>query len=176
MKKRSCFRLQAYNPTPQVLTRLDPVHKVALELNNWHLNMPIVLLPPAKGGLGLGQASLGAHAQWVHGQTFVLSLSNPARVAQVHMLPFQHWAFSVGLLLENDVLPYLQLGPVPLPKPTFLQGALNAYSDLRKTAPPPSPAPSPRHVGCLALRFISKSFTIDVSLSSTAEAGCLAMV
>ena len=140
---------RAYNPTQQVLTQLDLVHKVALGLNNWHLTMPILLLPPAAGGLG--QASLGAYVQWVHSHTFVMVVATPSRIASAHMGPFQRWANLVGLLLETDFLQYLQLGPVPLPSPTFLQETVKAYSELRKTGGGGVPPPPAHHMGMLGV-------------------------
>ena len=34
--------------------------------------------------------------------------------------------------MEEEFLPYLQLGPVPLSRPSFLQGCLKAYSVTRR--------------------------------------------
>ena len=35
----------AYRPTEHVLSQLNLVHKIAPELNKWHLTMPIMQLP-----------------------------------------------------------------------------------------------------------------------------------
>ena len=52
-------------------------------------------------------------------------------------------AFRHGILLEEEFLPHFQLGPLPLPHPTFLQGVCKSYSIIRSEGgeiPPP-----PRH-------------------------------
>ena len=92
--------------------------------------MPILQLPQAEGGLG--QANLSAYAQWVHSHTFVTYALRPEKFAEQHAGPFRRWAFSIGLVIDVEYLPYLQLGPVPLRMPTFLQGALKAYSITRR--------------------------------------------
>ena len=82
--------------------------------------MPIVQLPVREGGLA--QASLAAYAEWVHSQSFVRFVQHPAQFAERHVAPFRRWAFSVGLLIEEEYLPFLQVALVPLPRPSFLQG------------------------------------------------------
>ena len=129
---------RAYRPTEHVCSQLDLVHRTALGLTNWNLTMPILLLPPSEGGLG--QASLSAYAQWAHSHSFVTYVLRPGRFAEQHSGPFRRWAAAQGLLMEEEVLPYLQLGPVPLSRPSFLQGCLKAYSVTRRSGggvPPP---------------------------------------
>ena len=48
------------------------------------------------------------------------------------MAPFRRWAFSVGLLIEEEFLPLLHVALVPLPRPSFLQGSLESYSVVRR--------------------------------------------
>ena len=124
-----------YAPTEHVVAQLDMVHRAALDINNWHLTMPILALPPAEGGLG--QVGLGLYASWVHSQTFVQAVMRPASLAEQHARPFRGWADRVGLILEPAFLPYLQLASIPLTKPTFLQGTVKAYSVVRRGQPPP---------------------------------------
>ena len=112
------------------LEQLDLVHRTALGLTNWNLTMPILLLPPSEGGWG--QASLSAYAQWAHSHSFVKCVLRPGRFAEQHSGPFRRWAAAQGLLMEEEFLPYLQLGPVPLSRPSFLQGCLKAYSVTRR--------------------------------------------
>ena len=118
---------RAYAPMEHVVAQLNMVHRAALDINNWHLTMPILALPPAEGGLG--QVGLGVYATWVHSQTFVQAVVRPASLAEQHARPFRGWADRVGLVLELAFLPYLQLASQAyLPRPTFLQGAVKAYS------------------------------------------------
>ena len=91
---------RAYRPTDHVLSQLNLVHTIALGLNNWHLTMPIRHLPVKEGGLA--QASLAAYAEWVHSQSFVRFVQRLAQFAERHVAPFQRWAFSVGLLIEEE--------------------------------------------------------------------------
>ena len=129
---------RAYRPTDHVLSQLNVVHKIALGLNNWHLTMPILQLPAKEGGLA--QANLAAYAEWVHSQSFVRFVQRPAQFAERHVAPFRRWAFSVGLLIEEEFLPFLQVALVPLPQPSFLQGSLKSYSVVRREGgdvPPP---------------------------------------
>ena len=121
---------RAYRPTDHVLSQLNVVHKIALGLNNWHLTMPILQLPAKEGGLA--QANLAAYAEWVHSQSFVRFVQRPAQFAERHVAPFRRWAFSVGLLIEEEFLPFLQVALVPLPRPSFLQGSLRSYSVVRR--------------------------------------------
>ena len=133
---------RAYAPTEHVVAQLNMVHRAALDINNWHLTMPILALPPAEGGLG--QVGLGIYASWVHSQTFVQAVVRPASLAEQHARPFRGWADRVGLVLEPAFLPYLQLASIPLTKPTFLQGtvkAVKAYSVVRRGGGPPPPPP-----------------------------------
>ena len=120
---------RAYRPTDHVLSQLNLVHKIALGLNNWHLTMPILQLPVKEGMLA--QANLAAYAEWVHTQSFVRFVRRPAQFAERHVTPFRRWAFSVGLLIEEEFLPFLQMALVPLPRPSFLQGSLKSYSVVR---------------------------------------------
>ena len=60
---------RAYAPTEHVTVQLNMTHRVALDINTWHLTMPIIALPPGEGGLG--QVGLGAYTTWVHSQSFV---------------------------------------------------------------------------------------------------------
>ena len=121
---------RAYRPTEHVCSQLDLVHRTAPGLTNWNLTMPILLLPPSEGGLG--QASLSAYALWAHSHAFVTYVLRPGRFAEQHSGPFRRWAAAQGLLMEEEFLPYLQLGPVPLSRPSFLQGCLKAYSVTRR--------------------------------------------
>ena len=50
---------RAYVPTDHVISQLNMVHRVALDLTTWHLTMPTLALP-ASGG-GMGQVGLGAY-------------------------------------------------------------------------------------------------------------------
>ena len=46
----------------------------------------------------------------------------------------------MGLLFDEEFLPFWQMGPVPLPRPSFLQGSVKAYSVVRREGgwvPPP---------------------------------------
>ena len=52
-----------YAPTEHVVSQLNMVHKAALDINNWHLTMPILALPLAEGGLG--QVGLGFYGYTV---------------------------------------------------------------------------------------------------------------
>ena len=130
---------RAYAPTEHVISQLNMIHRVALDLTTWHLTMPILALPVTEGGFG--QAGLGVYAQWVHSQAFVQVVVRPASIEKVHADPFHRWASGKGLVLDPLFLPYLQLAPIPLSKPTFLQGSLKCYSVVRRgggvTAPPP---------------------------------------
>ena len=56
------------------------------------------------------------------------------------VLGLRPWAFSVGLLFEEEFLSYLWLSPLPVPCPSFLQGSLKSYSVVRRGGgwvPPP---------------------------------------
>ena len=134
-----CYlRARADRPTEHVLSQLNLVHKIALGLNNWHLTMPILQLPIRE--VGLAQASLAAYAEWVHSQSFVRFVQRPAQFAERHVAPFRRWAFSFGLLIEEEFLPFLQVALVPLPGSSFLQGSLKSYSIVRREGgeiPPP---------------------------------------
>ena len=95
---------------------------------------PSALSPPRalKAEGGFGQAGLGVYAQWVHSQAFVQVVVRPASIEKVHADPFHRWASGKGLVLDPLFLPYLQLAPIPLSKPTFLQGSLKCYSVVRR--------------------------------------------
>ena len=72
-----------------------------------------------------------------------------------HVAKFTAWAGRVSLILDEVTLPYIQLAPVTMKKPSFLQGALRAYSQVRGgggggEGPPPSAAPTPAN-GSVAL-------------------------
>ena len=121
---------RAYAPTEHVVAQLNMVHRAALDINNWHLTMPILALPPAEGGLG--EVGLRIYASWVHSQTFVQAVVRPASLAEQHARPFRGWADRVGLVLEPAFLLYLRLASIPLTKPTFLQGTVKAYSVVRR--------------------------------------------
>ena len=100
--------------------RSSMVHRAALDINNWHLTMPILALPPAEGGRG--HVGLGLYAAWVHSQTFVQAVVRPSSLAEQHARPFRGWADRVGLILEPVFLPYLQLAPIPLPSVAWTKG------------------------------------------------------
>ena len=70
--------------------------------------------------------------EWVHSQSFVRFVQRPAQFAERHVAPFRRWAFSVGLLIEEEFLPFLEVALVPLPRPSFLQGSLKSYSVVRR--------------------------------------------
>ena len=120
--------------------QLNLVHRIALGLNNWHLTIPILQLPPDEGGLG--QASLASYAEWVHSHSFVKYVQRVAQFAERHAAPFQRWAFTLGLLFEKEFLLYFQMGPLLLSRPSFLQGSLKLYSVVCREGGcvPPPPA------------------------------------
>ena len=121
---------RAYVPTELVLSQLNMVHRVALDVTTWHLMMPILALPAAEGGLG--QVGLVLYVQCLHSHTFLRSVTWLASLAEVHTGPFRRWASRVGLVMEPATLPYLQLALIPLSPPLFLQGYLKAYSVLQR--------------------------------------------
>ena len=47
----------------------------------------------------------------------------------------------VGLVLDEVTLPYIQLAPVNVKKPSFLQGALRVLSGRERGGAPPPPPP-----------------------------------
>ena len=102
------------------------VHRVALDLSTWHLTMPILAPPELEGRFG--QVGLGVYAQWFHGHTFVSAVLQPWSVAERHAVPFRRWANKMGVVLDWESPPYLQLAPISLSQPTFLQSCLKAYS------------------------------------------------
>ena len=62
------------------------------------------------------------HACWLEGKFFL-----------PHLQPFLRRASANGILLKEEFLPYFQLDPVPLARPSFLQGLLcKAYSVVRR--------------------------------------------
>ena len=70
----------------------------------------------------------------------------PHTFPQGHLAKFTAWAGTVGLILDEVTLPYIQLVPVTMTTPNFLQGALRAYSQVHKGGggerpPPPTPHP-----------------------------------
>ena len=73
--------------------------------------MPTLQLPVSEGRLE--QASLSSYAQWAHGHPFVDSIAETRAFSQRHLALFRSWAFSVGLLLEEQFLPHLQTSPLP---------------------------------------------------------------
>ena len=130
--------VRAYPPVEHVVSQLDLVHIVVLGLNNWHLTMPTLQLRLREGGLG--QVGLSTYAQWVHSQTFVTAVLTPRRFSSVHHHRFQRRASRNGILLEEEFLPYVQLGPVPRAQPTFLKGLRKSYLVVRQKGggiPPP---------------------------------------
>ena len=68
-------------------------------------------------------------------------VQRPTTFSEQHQLLFQRWADKVGLLLEPAFLPFLQLAPIPLTRPSLLQGAVKALSVVRRGGgdvyPPP---------------------------------------
>ena len=56
-----------------------------------------------------------------------------------HVTAFQNWVLGMGLILEEVTLPYIQLAPVTIKKPSFLQGTLRAYSQVWSGGGSPSP-------------------------------------
>ena len=154
-----------------MISQLNMVHKVALDLTTWHVTMPILALPPAEGGFG--QAGLGAYAQWVHSQAFVQSVVRLASVSELHAAPFRRWTGGVGLVLDLVFLPYLQLAPVPRTKPSFLKGSLKCYSVAWRgggvTAPPPPPLERPSEPAGVAFGAFSQLPVADVRVASAAE-------
>ena len=135
----------AYEPSSSVCGQLNLIQWVALGLNSWHLTMKILSLPEKEGGMS--HASLASYATWVHSQSLVTLVSRSDLLEPVAVQRFRGWVDSIGLQLNSLNLPYIQLAPVAIPKPSFLQGALRAYSQTRRwggeSAPTPS-APSQR--------------------------------
>ena len=113
------------------------VHRAALDINNWHLTMPILALPPAEGGLG--QVGLGIYASCVHSQMFVQAVVRPASLAEQHARPFRGWADCVGLVLEPAFLPYLQLASVAFLFAGYSEGVLGGSTGGGGAPPPPPP-------------------------------------
>ena len=72
---------RVYAPTDHVLSLLNRMHQVALNLSTWHLTMAILAPPLSKGGLGKWDWACMCHA-------FVQSLVCPRWVAPVHMEHF----------------------------------------------------------------------------------------
>ena len=117
---------QAYEPTRKVLAHLNLVQHVALNFNSWHLTMGILSMPKRKGGLAL----------WVHSYSFVTLVFRPQAYPESQVTVFRSWAQRVGLVLEESALPYIQLA---IKHPSFLQGALRSYSQLRRGGGSPPP-------------------------------------
>ena len=131
---------RAHEPTDKVLSQLNLIQRVALGLNSWHLMAGILSMPKKQGGLA--HAPLASYALWVHSHSFVTAVCHPHVYDASHMEQFQSWAGRVGMVLDEATLPYIQLAPVNIRKPSFLQGALRAYSRVRRggsEVPPPPP-------------------------------------
>ena len=141
----------AYEATRKVLAQLKTVQRGARNLNLWHLTMGILSMPKREGGLA--HASLASYTLWVHSHSFVTLVCRPQAYPASQVAVSHGWAQRVGLILEESTLPYLQLAPVTIKHPSFLQGALRSYSQVRRGGGVP-PSNSARH-GHLALSVVS---------------------
>ena len=129
---------RAYEPSSKALAQLNLVQRVALNLNSWHLTMGILSMP--KREVGLVHASLSLYAPWVHSHSFVTLVCRPQASPESQVGSSRGWARRVKLVPEETTLLYVQLAPVTIKRPSFLQGSLRAYSQVRKgggASPPP---------------------------------------
>ena len=91
-----------------------------------------------------------------------------------HVAAFQTWALRVGLILEEVTLPYIQLAAVTVKKPSFLQGPLRTYSQVKGGgggAPPPPPHLLPS-MGIGIQYFFEETRVLRMSHRSWFVAGC----
>ena len=168
---------RAHEPTDKVLSQLNLIQRVALGLNSWHLMAGILSMPKKQGGLA--HAPLASYALWVHSHSFVTAVCHPHVYDASHMEQFQSWAGRVGMVLDEATLPYIQLALVNIRKPSFLQGALRAYSRVRRggsEVPPPPPQLLPQ-MGIWHSVFFGAGggYRIDFCLSSVGAQMCPTM-
>ena len=159
---------RAHEPTDKVLSQLNLIQCVALGLNSRHLTVGIPSMTKREGWLA--HAPLASYALWVHSHSFITAVCHPHVYDASHVESFQYRAGRVGLVLNEVTLPYIQLAPVNIKKPSFLQGALRAYLRVQRGGGvyPPN--------GHLAFSIFQGRYSVDICVPTTGEKGCLAMV
>ena len=129
--------ISTYFPTPHVVSQLNLIQQVALRLTSRGLTRDILAEPEGKGRLG--QAGMGTYALWTHSKSFVQYVAKPSSMPATLSEGFGRRAHSQGLVCNEVTLPYIQLAPSSPHPPGFLIAALRAYSEVKRSPPPPTP-------------------------------------
>ena len=131
------YPARAYFPTTSVIAQLSSIYKQALNISSWGLTLPILQLPRNKGGALLPQPHI--YLLWQHATPFFQAISEILSVPELSRNHFLQWTSQMGISLNLQHLPWLQLGPIPWKTYPFLGTSCKAFSLLRKHAPVPVP-------------------------------------
>ena len=77
-------------PNAGVQLQLKSVQNIALGLNSWSITRGILARPRGEGGTAA--APLHTYAQWVHSQSFVQFVTQPATFQSEPSMVFRKWA------------------------------------------------------------------------------------
>ena len=110
---------------------------------------------------------LSSYALWVHSHSFVTLVCCPEAYPESHVVAFCGLARRVGLVLEETILPYVQLAPVTIKRLSFLQGS----SQVRMRGHPPPPPVGVIQHGHMALGVIPGGDGTYVCVSEVGEKG-----
>ena len=139
------FPARAYFPTDAVISQMSAVYKTALCLTSWGLTLPIPELRLGLGGDTLPQ--LSKFLLWQHAMAFMLSRQESTVVPPLVQTAPPGVDLHLWHLVGDQVLPWLQLGPIPWKTYPFWGMSCKAFSLLRKPAQVPTPPPP--HTGGL---------------------------
>ena len=124
-----------YKPSQKVLFALNVIFKMAPGLCSCDLSPAMVAEPVNRGGVATYPVAVWVRYQF--GQLFQSILKDKLQFTGTWVEGFESWAKDVGLSLNPQFYPYLQLAVVRLRPHTWIQGSCQVFSGLREKAPTP---------------------------------------